>query len=109
MFSFKTARETLFVVKSIPGNFFLVSLTMSVELVDLERLILDSAETFLDSAQKKEADLKNPIINWDRMHVFYGKFYPIFVSFVFIFFISLSFFFSLRFSSLFCPFLTILL
>ncbi|CAG5131612.1 unnamed protein product, partial [Candidula unifasciata] len=46
---------------------------MSVEVLDIEQLVKDYAEDFLDGEQKKHADIKNPIINWDRMHVLYGE------------------------------------
>ncbi|GFN94125.1 Lin-24 (twenty-four) like [Plakobranchus ocellatus] len=43
------------------------------ELIDLEEIVRDYASSFLDSDQKKHADLKNPIINWDRMFVTHGE------------------------------------
>ena len=43
------------------------------ELIDLEEIVRDYAGGFLDSHQKKDADLKNPIIDWSRMFVTYGK------------------------------------
>ncbi|KAK3801853.1 hypothetical protein RRG08_048440 [Elysia crispata] len=42
------------------------------ELIDLEEIVRDYAGGFLDSHQKKDADLKNPIIDWSRMFVTYG-------------------------------------
>lgn len=46
---------------------------MSVEVLDLEQLVKDYAEEFLDGEQKKHADVKNPVIVWDRMIVLYGN------------------------------------
>ncbi|KAK6989426.1 Lin-24 (twenty-four) like [Biomphalaria glabrata] len=46
---------------------------MPIDLVDLEQIVKEYAEDFLDSDQKKHADLANPIICWDRMHVIYGE------------------------------------
>ncbi|GFR91825.1 hypothetical protein ElyMa_002602200 [Elysia marginata] len=43
------------------------------ELIDLEEIVKDYASGFLDSHQKKDADLKNPIIDWSRMFVTHGK------------------------------------
>ena len=50
--------------------------TMTVpgrELVDLEEIVKEYSLKFLDSDQKKQADLKNPIINWDFMTTTYGE------------------------------------
>lgn len=44
---------------------------MAKELTDLRTLVVAEAETFLDSKQKKDADLKNPDVNWDYMHITY--------------------------------------
>ncbi|XP_005104905.1 uncharacterized protein LOC101857969 [Aplysia californica] len=46
---------------------------MASDLLDLEQLVKDFAEDFLDSDQKKHADLKTPEINWDHMNVHYGE------------------------------------
>jgi hypothetical protein len=46
---------------------------MSIELLDLDQIVRDYAEDFLEGNQKKHADLKNPVINWERMHVIYGE------------------------------------
>lgn len=43
------------------------------ELIDLEEIVKDYASGFLDSHQKKDADLKNPIIDWSRMFVTNGE------------------------------------
>ncbi|CAL1544331.1 unnamed protein product [Lymnaea stagnalis] len=46
---------------------------MPIDLIDLEQLVKDYAESFLDGDHKRHADLKNPIISWDRMYVIYGE------------------------------------
>lgn len=45
---------------------------MSLEVIDLEELVKDYTQSFLDSDQRKHADLTAPVINWDFMHVLYG-------------------------------------
>ncbi|KAH9489311.1 hypothetical protein Btru_057070 [Bulinus truncatus] len=45
---------------------------MSLEIVDLEQLVKDYSEKFLDSDQKKHADVNNPVIDWSKMTVTYG-------------------------------------
>uniref|UniRef100_A0A0B7A713 Uncharacterized protein n=1 Tax=Arion vulgaris TaxID=1028688 RepID=A0A0B7A713_9EUPU len=46
---------------------------MSLELLDLEQIVKDYAEDFMGSDQKRHADLENPVIDWDKMHVLYGE------------------------------------
>ncbi|XP_059155256.1 uncharacterized protein LOC131940580 [Physella acuta] len=46
---------------------------MPIEFIDLEELVKSYAEDFLDNDQKKHADLKNPVIDWNKMHVIYGE------------------------------------
>ena len=45
----------------------------ATELVDLEEIVKEHSLKFLDSEQKKQADVKNPVINWDFMIVSYGE------------------------------------
>ncbi|KAI8786789.1 hypothetical protein BgiBS90_011927 [Biomphalaria glabrata] len=45
---------------------------MSLQVVDLEQLVKDHAEKFLEKDQKKEADLISPRIDWSKMTISYG-------------------------------------
>lgn len=47
--------------------------TPVLDLIDLEELVLDSAEKMLDADAKKKADLEHPDISWDRMYVTHGE------------------------------------
>lgn len=44
-----------------------------MDLIDLEELVMESAEKMLDADAKKKADLEKPEISWDRMYVTHGE------------------------------------
>lgn len=46
---------------------------MPIEFIDLEELVKSYAEDFLDNDQKKQSDIKKPVIDWNKMHVIYGE------------------------------------